>query len=199
MIWICSDWHFSHDKEFVWKVRGFNSVAEMNEEIIKRHNSVVADDDDVYVLGDLCMGDNIEANKIFIESLKGRIHIVLGNHDTDKRIEMYKSCENVFEICGYATLKKYKKYTFYLSHYPTNTSNYDDDKHLRACVLNICGHIHTDNKYLEMSAGRNSYHVEMEANNCYPISLDKIIEDFEFMNHKCDCDGNCGENCKCKK
>lgn len=183
-IYLCSDWHFNHDKEFIWKDRGFNSVDEMNNEIVKRHNSVVAEDDDVYVLGDLTMGSDIEANKILIESLNGKIHIITGNHDTPNRIEMYKSCKNVVAICGYGTILKYKKYSFYLSHWPTNTSNGDADKPLRCRLLNICGHLHTTDKYLEMKVGRNSYHVEMDSNNCYPILLDKIIEDFEFMNPK---------------
>ena len=52
-IWLTSDWHFNHDKEFVWKARGFESVHEMNQAIIERHNSKVEDEDDVYVLGDL--------------------------------------------------------------------------------------------------------------------------------------------------
>lgn len=199
MIWFCSDWHFSHDKEFVWKARGFNSVAEMNAEIVKRHNSLVAEDDDVYVLGDLSMSANLEANKILIESLKGKIHIVLGNHDTDNRIAMYKSCHNVVEVCGYATLLKHKKYRFYLSHYPTMTSNYSDATNPKDFTVNICGHLHTKEKYLHMKQGMMSYHVEMDANDCYPTSVDKIIEDFHFMSHQCDCDGNCGENCKCKK
>ena len=35
----------SHDKEFIWGARGFNSVDEMNIEIVKRWNSVVAPED----------------------------------------------------------------------------------------------------------------------------------------------------------
>ena len=31
MIWLCSDWHLNHNKEFIWKARGFESVAQMNE------------------------------------------------------------------------------------------------------------------------------------------------------------------------
>ena len=186
-IFLCSDWHFNHDQEFIWKERGFNSVTEMNEEIVKRHNEVVKPEDEVYVLGDLCMGTDIEANKKLIESMNGNLHIVLGNHDTVTREKMYLDCKNVFEICGYATLKKYKKYTFYLSHYPTNTSNYDDDKHLRACTINLCGHTHTGYKFLEILTNKQlSYHVDMEAHSCYPINLDDIIEDIkgEFYNDK---------------
>ena len=31
MLFFTSDWHFNHDREFVWKQRGFSSVDEMNE------------------------------------------------------------------------------------------------------------------------------------------------------------------------
>ena len=120
MVWFCSDWHFNHDKEFIWKDRGFNSVNEMNEEIVKRHNSVVAEDDDVYVLGDLCMSENIEANKAFIERLNGNIHIVLGNHDTPKRIKMYESCKNVFVLLYSKCDMKFFEYTLYTYVLTTN-------------------------------------------------------------------------------
>lgn len=176
MIWFCSDWHFSHDKEFVWKARGFNSIAEMNEEIIKRHNSLVAEDDDVYVLGDLCMSGNLAENKHYIQQLNGRIHIVLGNHCTDNRIAMYELCKNVVEICGYATVLKYRKYSFYLSHYPTNTGNYDDDgRGLKGRMINICGHIHAKSEFYDMDNGQMSYHVEMDAHDCYPVSIEEVI------------------------
>ena len=66
MIWITSDWHFNHDQEFVWEARGFDSVEDMNAEIVKRHNSLVQSDDDVYVLGDLCMSGKLEENKALI-------------------------------------------------------------------------------------------------------------------------------------
>ena len=35
MIWLTSDLHFFHNREFVYKPRGFNSVEEMNEKIIQ--------------------------------------------------------------------------------------------------------------------------------------------------------------------
>ena len=180
MIYFISDWHFNHDQEFIWKARGFNSVAEMNEEIIKRHNSVVSENDDVYVLGDLCMSADLLGNKNLIERLNGRLHIVYGNHDTDNRIGMYLTCQNVVELCGYATILKYKKYRFYLSHYPTNTGNYDDDgRGLKGRTINLCGHIHTTNEFEDMDKGQLSYHVEMDAHDCYPTSIEEIIVTLE--------------------
>ena len=30
-IFVTSDMHFGHDREFIWKARGFTSLQEMNE------------------------------------------------------------------------------------------------------------------------------------------------------------------------
>ena len=34
MIYFISDTHFNHDRDFIWGNRGYNSVNEMNEDII---------------------------------------------------------------------------------------------------------------------------------------------------------------------
>ena len=62
MIYFSSDTHFGHNREFVWKARGFKSVEEMNEAIVRNFNSLITEDDDLYLLGDVIMGDpaNIE-------------------------------------------------------------------------------------------------------------------------------------------
>ena len=44
MIWFTSDTHFNHNKEFIWKVRGFNTCDEMNEFIVRRWNEMVQPD-----------------------------------------------------------------------------------------------------------------------------------------------------------
>ena len=79
-IYLTSDLHLGHDREFIWKARGFNSIQQMNETIVETWNRTVDDDDDIYILGDVMLGspDNIH----YVERLRGRIHIVLGNHDT---------------------------------------------------------------------------------------------------------------------
>lgn len=53
MIWLTSDWHLFHDRQFIYAPRGFNSVEENNKAILERHNNLVNSEDDVYVLGDL--------------------------------------------------------------------------------------------------------------------------------------------------
>lgn len=182
-IFITSDLHFNHSREFIYVPRGFHSVEEMNETIIGRFNSKVNPEDEVYICGDLCLGGGgnevMTKNKALIERLNSNIHIIVGNHDTPARIEMYKSCKNVVEVV-YATMIHYHGYHFYLSHYPTLTANLDDDKPLKARVINICGHIHTINKFVDMDKGL-IYHAELDAHDCYPILLDTIIEDVKHF------------------
>ena len=40
-IWITSDTHFGHDKDFIWKERGYCSIQEHDEDLIKKWNEHV--------------------------------------------------------------------------------------------------------------------------------------------------------------
>ena len=176
MIYITSDFHFGHDKPFIWKDRGFSSIQEMNETLITNYNYIIKPEDHVYILGDLILGD-LKGGLAAIERLNGTLHIVRGNHDTDRRWAAYATLPNVIEVEN-AIYLKYKKYNFYLSHYPTITSNYDYDKPLRQRALNLCGHTHTTNKWADADKGY-IYHCEVDAHNNFPVLLDNIIEDFK--------------------
>lgn len=186
MIWLTSDWHFNHDREFIWKARGFSSVQEMNEAIIQRHNALVRPDDDVYVLGDSSLGGGdvqiLATNKALIERLNGRLHIIRGNHDTDRRVAMYESCKNVVGPVLYADMLHYKGYHFYLSHFPTLTSNLEKES-LKQCTCNLFGHTHqTTNFHLDMPF---MYHVGVDSHNCTPVLLDNIIEEMKMKVIEC--------------
>jgi calcineurin-like phosphoesterase family protein len=185
-IFITSDLHFNHDREFVWKVRGYESVYEMNEAIVERFNSVVQPGDDVYILGDLCLGGGgpaiLAANKELIERLNGRLHIIRGNHDTEPRVRMYASCANVVDEIKWADMLNYKGYHFYLSHFPTLTSNLEKES-LKKCTCNLFGHTHqTTNFHLDMPF---MYHVGVDSHNCYPMNLDDIIEEMKAKVKEC--------------
>lgn len=180
MIYMCADWHFNHNKDFIYKSRGFSSVEEMNKALVYNHNKIVRPDDDVYVLGDLMLGADAAAGIDLIKQLNGDLHIVYGNHDTERKKEFYKKLPNFVEGADALTLK-YKGYHFYLSHYPSVTSNLDYDKPLKQRLLNICGHSHTNNPWNDTDKGY-IYHVEMDAQNNTPISLENIIIAFKQNN-----------------
>ena len=143
----------------------------MNEALIERWNSVVGPEDEVYVLGDLMLG--MEDNIKYVKQLKGLIHVILGNHDTTPRIELYNNCHNIIEVV-YSTQIKYNKQVFYLSHYPCLCANYDDDKPLKAKVINVCGHAHTFDSFADWDKGI-IYHAEVEALNGYPIEIEDML------------------------
>ena len=75
-----SDLHFGHKNVLGFDNRPFTSVEEMNEELIRRWNSVVSDGDIVYVLGDMFWMKPNDAMPI-IDRLNGQIFLVKGNHD----------------------------------------------------------------------------------------------------------------------
>lgn len=176
MIYITSDTHFCHDKSFLYAPRGFASVEEMNEQIVKNWNSLVRFDDDVYLLGDVMLNDNNEGLRL-LKSLNGKIHIIRGNHDSDARIELYKSCFNVVSV-SMVELLKVGGLHFYLSHYPTLTSNFDFDKPLKSRVFNLCGHTHTSDPFLDWDRHNSPiYHCELDAHNNFPVSTTEIITD----------------------
>lgn len=170
-IWLTSDLHFGHDREFVWKVRGYSSVEEMNEAQVEKWNAKADDEDDIYVLGDFMLGD--KSNIKYIERLKGNIHLVYGNHDTDARKGLYGGVPQIVEL-AHAIALKYKKHNFFMTHYPCLTGNLDDDKPLTARIINLCGHTHTTNKFQDMDKGP-IYHCEADAHDGLLVSLDDII------------------------
>lgn len=169
-IFLTSDLHFGHDKEFVWKVRGYDSVEDMNEKQVQKWNSIVAEEDDVYVVGDLMLGEttNIE----YLKLLKGKLHIVLGNHDTSKRAQMYKELPNVVEIAEVGIKLKYQKHNFVLTHYPMVTGNFEKES-LKQMTLNLYGHTHQPSNFYNDAPFM--YHVGVDSHDGYPVLLDDII------------------------
>ena len=175
-IFLTSDLHFGHSKNFLWEPRGFVSSQEHDETIIHNWNSIITKNDDIYVLGDLML-ENTEYGCACVEQLNGKLHLIRGNHDSDVRWARYQGLSNVVELCGWATLIKYHKFHFYLSHWSADTANYDDDKGLWARVISLSGHTHKKEKF----HGGNvmKYNVALDAHNNYPVSLDNIISDIK--------------------
>ena len=180
MIFITSDLHFGHDKPFIYGDRGFDTVEEHDRALVDNWNRVVSDEDTVYVLGDIMLKDNENGIRCW-DQLKGQKKVILGNHDSEPRIALLKECVNT-EILGYAYLLKYDGMNIFLSHYPTITRNYDDDRRSGKRVVNVCGHVHTKDRFCDMDKG-TIYHVEPECHDNMPVSIDEVIRDIkEYSN-----------------
>ena len=151
----------------------------MNETLIERHNSLVDPDDRVFVLGDLMLGPDKEAGLALIEKMNGRKIVIAGNHDTMARRAAYLPYVTIVHD---ALLIKEKGYYFYLSHYPTLTANLEKES-LKQCTLNLFGHTHqTTNFYNDMPF---MYHVGVDSHNCYPVSIEQVIQDMNDKVREC--------------
>ncbi len=91
MIYYTSDLHLGHKAVITMCNRPFSCVEEMNETLIKNWNEVVHANDDIYILGDLIYRAE-EPPEEFLERLKGRKHLVFGNHDKSwiKKVDLAK-------------------------------------------------------------------------------------------------------------
>lgn len=81
MIYLWSDLHIGHanlaDK---WRPAGGGTVPLHNAWLKRVWNQVVTPDDEVWIVGDACMG-NLEESLAFMATFNGTKHLIPGNHD----------------------------------------------------------------------------------------------------------------------
>ena len=80
-IFFTSDLHFGHENVIRFDNRPFNTVEEMDDEMIKRWNAKVGKGDIVYVLGDFIWKAATNEAVSIIRRLNGQIILIKGNHD----------------------------------------------------------------------------------------------------------------------
>lgn len=173
MIYVCSDTHFNHANILKYEPvsRPFETIEEMNNTIIKNWNSVVAEEDTVYVCGDMFMGRLDKINEI-LDQLNGKIVLVRGNHDTKNRLEYFKEYGIEVKDIDYIS---YKGRFFILCHFPIASEEFINMvRQDNSEVILLYGHIHSKapKGYVD-----GTYHVGMDTNNLTPISLEQIWQE----------------------
>ena len=173
-----SDPHLNHDKDFVWKARGFNSVEEHNEAIVKNWNDTVAPDDEVYIVGDIMVGGDQDIALEYLSRLNGKIYITRGNHDSDAKVKKYLSLPNFdseeTDLETYSRMVKVGKWRFYCCHWATRIGDFVN---ARSSERRICLHGHTHSKDKFQFIEDCCYNVAMDAHNNRPVSAEEIQND----------------------
>ena len=163
MIWFTADCHIGHANIIKYAFRPYNSIEEMNQSIIDNWNKVVRSDDLVYVLGDFILSNNIYEVKQILDSLRGSIVLLRGDHDKAS-IELYperfKSIHSLLELkfSGYPSI--------ILCHYCLRVWK---KSHFNSWHLYAHSHSHLP------SIGK-SHDVGVDNNKFTPISLLEIVE-----------------------
>ena len=180
-LFFTSDTHFWHENILKFCNRPFSSIEEMNDTIINNWNSVVKENDIVFHLGDFCFCGS-DKFKELIETLNGRIYLILGNHDW-KTIKQWHATK--FEGVYQQMSIKIDGRKIYLNHFPflCYAGTY---YRLEDAVWQLFGHVHSsdknknglDNQRLSMLFP-TQYDVGVDNNNYTPVSFEevkKIIE-----------------------
>lgn len=158
-VWLIGDTHFYHRNIIKYCNRPFDSVEEMNEQLIKNWNKVVNDKDVVYMMGDfaLCGKDNIIT---LGKQLKGRKRLILGNHD-QASIKTY--FEAGFELVYNHPIIVDERYVF--SHEPIVVPS---------GWCNIFAHVHDKSNRPDVTTTTFITSVERPLVNYTPILFDTV-------------------------
>ena len=183
MIWFTSDLHLCHDRQFVYKARGFDTVDEMNEALVNNINDCVKEGDTLYILGDLGLGQDTDKVVCLLNRIKCKeIYIIRGNHDTDSRLKEYVN--SFYNLKGIYDAKylRYGKYHLYLSHYPTMTGNLEKEA-LTQMTLNLYGHTHQKSQFYNDIP--YMFHVGADSNNNRPVNVDFVLKQMKLKMEEC--------------
>jgi len=81
-VFFTADLHLHHRNIIKHCNRPFETVEQMNDELIRRWNATVVDNKaHVYVLGDFAWTRDWDEYRCLLHMLKGRKHLIFGNHD----------------------------------------------------------------------------------------------------------------------
>lgn len=157
--WWTSDTHFSHANIIKYTHRPFVDLRDMNAQLIARWNSVVAPSDDVWHLGDLALGQDIEAQVALTAVLHGHRRLVPGNHDRVASFfengDQRERFQPVYEAAGWEIMPEEFEHDIaghrvVVSHFPylgdsrDGPDRYRENRTVDRGLPVLHGHVHTE-------------------------------------------------------
>lgn len=169
-----SDYHFFHELSLRRSRPEFSSVKEMNEEIVRRHNSKVSEHDHIYILGDVvvCEEEQLEyCLSQTVDKLKGHLHLIIGNHDLKYRENPVFTSR--FDTVDDALWIKDSQKSVQLFHYPILMWHRKGKG-----AYHIYGHLHNERKgeSIEWLAHQDrALNACVEINHYEPCQIEELI------------------------
>ena len=156
-----SDLHFGHNKPFIYESRGFTSIEEHDEEMIRRFNSIVSPNDTTYHIGDFCW---LSVNR-YLSRLNGKLIFIYGNHDKTLREFLTAHPERAEAHEGYYNMYIGNKQPLTLCHFAMHSW---EKSHYNA--MHVYGHHHSTTDF-----GGKTLNVSVDSLDGYPISEDELL------------------------
>lgn len=154
-----ADLHLGHHQVLDHCARPFRSIEEHDRGLVDRWNNRVTDADDVFVLGDFALGATTRELRRLFGELRGRKHLVVGNHDSAK-VQALPWASPPREILRVTV----ERQQLFLSHYPTRAW-----PGIFGGTIHLHGHTHGT-----LPATRHSCDVGVDRWDLRPVTLREI-------------------------
>jgi len=168
MIFFTADTHFDHENIIRLCGRPYETIEQMNEDMISKWNRKVTNSDSVYILGDMFFRS--KDPEAILGRLRGKKYLIIGNHDTwIKRVDTDRYFE---EVSHYMTLSDGQR-GLVLCHYPQICWPHQQRFYM------IHGHIHgdTDGDYWPLLAARErALNAGADINGFAPVTFEELVE-----------------------
>ncbi len=158
-----ADPHFFHKNVIEYCNRPFKDVEEMNRTLIDNWNSVVGNDDIVYVIGDFALGTH-KVEEV-ITSLNGNIHLIIGSHE-----KVALRSKKLFYNVSYKHTTRIGDQLVFLDHYCHKVW---DRSHYGS--WHLFGHSHGKLDEYSRKEGK-LLDVGVDQHNYFPWSEEEVIE-----------------------
>lgn len=89
-IYVTSDPHLGHQRDFVWKVRGYNSSDEHTNDWFNKTNAIVQPNDILICLGDFCLNTPFSKFNEYLSRINCQnLYCLWGNHNNPHEKSVY--------------------------------------------------------------------------------------------------------------
>lgn len=150
MIYFTADLHLAHKNVIRLCDRPFSSIEEMDEKLISNWNSIITNNDTIYVLGDFAW----KRAKEYESKLLGNKIFLIGDHDKQLSGERM-------------IITQLEGRWFTLCHWPL----YSWNKQYYGAI-----HLHGHNHNNPIEPKENRINVGVDVWDFYPVSISKIFE-----------------------
>ncbi len=171
MIFYTADLHLGHKDVIKLSNRPFKTIREHDNFIIDTWNATVSDRDTVYIVGDIYHNNKMNVG-LYLERLKGKKHLIIGNHDLKFKDINYEN-RKYFESIEQMTIIKDKDSSVVLCHYPLLEWN----GYFRGNYM-VHGHIHNNRKnpaFQFLKEQAKALNAGVDINNFKPVTLKELV------------------------